>query len=223
MKLNRKPEREVNDRVELNRLLDEQLSGVLAAVADGRPAQIPIAYVRDGDRLLLHGSTGAGTLRSAAAGVPVSFCVQQIDALRLGYNGLHHSMNYRSAIIEGVAQRLDGDEHWAALEKFVDLMIPGRSTEIAPMTSKDAAKTMTLALPIIAGQWLLKVRGGELARSTEAPAEVWQGIVPLTVSAGAAVPASGQDAELAVPDSVRRFIASRRPAKDKESNDDGMA
>lgn len=211
MQLTRKPDRGVDDRAALDAFLDEQLSGVLATVADGRPHQIPISFVRDGDQILLHGSTGAGALRIAAGGAPVSFCVHAIDGLRMSYNGLHHGVNYRSAVIEGVATRLSDDEHWAALERFVDLMFPGRNSEIAPMSSKDAAKTMTLVLPIVDGSWLFKVRGGEVLRADDAPEDVWMGLIPTAITAGEPVAATGQDAQLAAPDSVRNFVAARRP------------
>lgn len=211
MKLTRKPDRGVDDRAALDAFLDEQLSGVLATVSEGRPHVIPIAYVRDGDRILLHGSTGAGALRMVAEGAPVSFCVQAVDAVRLSYNGLHHSVNYRSAVIDGTATRLADDEHWAALEKFVDQLVPGRNSEIVALTGKDVARTLTLALPIVDGSWLMKARSGEVVRADEAPEDVWMGTIPLSVVAGEPVPAVGQDADLPVPASVRRFVAARRP------------
>ena len=73
------PRYEPTERTELNRLrhkaefeaeavhaiLDTARVGTLAwADAAGQPFALPIAYVRDGGRLLFHGSTGAG-----AAGV----------------------------------------------------------------------------------------------------------------------------------------------------------
>lgn len=211
MRLTRKPDRGVADRAELDAFLDEQFAGVLATVEEGRPHVIPIAYVRDGDRILMHGSTGAGALRMAAEGAPVSFCVHAIDALRLSYNGLHHSLNYRSAVIEGTATKLTDDEHWTALDLFVDLLVPGRNSEIVPVASKDAARTMTLALPIVEDAWLMKRRSGEVARSEEAPDDVWMGTVPLSVVAGDPVAAVGQDPALPVPASVRRFVSAHRP------------
>ncbi len=47
MRLTRKPDRGVDDRAALDAFLDEQLSGVLATVHEGRPHVIPIAYARD--------------------------------------------------------------------------------------------------------------------------------------------------------------------------------
>lgn len=61
----------------------------------------------------------------------------------------------------GCGHQADRDEHWAALDLLVDLLVPGRNSEIVPVTSKDAAKTMTLALPISDGHWLMKARTGD--------------------------------------------------------------
>lgn len=69
---------------------------------------------------------------------------------------------------------------------------------------------MSLALPIVAGSWLLKVRAGEVERDEEAPDDVWMGYVGLHTVAEDPVAANGQDPALPVPDSVRRFIASHR-------------
>ena len=38
----------------------------VGVVRDGRPLVLPFACARDGDSLLLHGSTGSGLLRIAA-------------------------------------------------------------------------------------------------------------------------------------------------------------
>ena len=222
MRLTRKPDRAVDDRAALDAFLDEQLSGVLATVHEGRPHVIPIVYARDGDRLLFHGSTGAGALRMAADGTPVSFCVHTVDAIRLSYNGLHHSVNYRSAVVEGVATRLTGDEHRAALDLLVDPLGPVRNAEIVPVASRDAARTITLALPIVAGHWLMKTRQGQLARADEAPDDVWMGTVSLHVVADDPLPSTGQDPALPVPASVRRFMAARTNPGSRDADRPGM-
>jgi len=218
MRLTRKPDRAVDDRAALDAFLDEQLSGVLATVHEGRPHVIPIVYARDGDRLLFHGSTGAGALRMAADGTPVSFCVHTVDAIRLSYNGLHHSVNYRSAVVEGVATRLTGDERLL----FHGSTVPGRNAEIVPVASRDAARTITLALPIVAGHWLMKTRQGQLARADEAPDDVWMGTVSLHVVADDPLPSTGQDPALPVPASVRRFMAARTNPGSRDADRPGM-
>ena len=47
-------------------------------------AIVPVLIARDGDRLLLHGSTGAGALRHVAAGARAAICVTHLDALVMG-------------------------------------------------------------------------------------------------------------------------------------------
>jgi len=67
-KLTRLPYRQVTERRVLNEVLDAGLIAHVALCADGLPVVLPVGYARDGDRLLLHGSTGGGLLRRAAAG-----------------------------------------------------------------------------------------------------------------------------------------------------------
>ena len=75
-------EKAVTDRVVLDALLDEVLVGHLGFVADdGRPVVLPTAVARDGDRVLVHGSTGSRWMRAVAAGAPVSLAVTAVDAL----------------------------------------------------------------------------------------------------------------------------------------------
>jgi len=91
-----------------------------------------------------------------------------------------------------------------------------------PVTSKDAAKTMTLALPISDGHWLMKARTGQLARADEVPDDVWMGTVPLTLVAGEPVPATGQDPGLPLPASVRRFVAARPNPDGRDADRPGV-
>ena len=56
------------ERADLDAILDAGLVGTFCTVVDGRPLSVPMLYARVGDRLYLHGSTGAGALRRVAAG-----------------------------------------------------------------------------------------------------------------------------------------------------------
>jgi hypothetical protein len=73
------------DRSELDRLLDSVRIGHFALVAgDGQPVVLPTAVVRDGDRMLAHGSTGSGWIRRLAAGAPASPAVNELPELACG-------------------------------------------------------------------------------------------------------------------------------------------
>ena len=60
-------ELQVTDRVALDGLLDEALVADVGVQVDGQPVVVPTAFARDGDRLLIPGSTGSGWMRVAAA------------------------------------------------------------------------------------------------------------------------------------------------------------
>jgi len=49
-----------------------------------------------GDRILLHGSVGAGALRHVAAGAPAALSVMHIDAWVYAHTLFDSSANYRS-------------------------------------------------------------------------------------------------------------------------------
>lgn len=184
--LTRKRERRRTERGQLDALLDEQWVGTLSTLTtDGEPWAVPLLYARDGDRLLLHGSTGAGALRRVASGAPAVFSVFALDALVLATSMFEHSANYRSATVRGVLQPLSGQEAWDALDVLSDRLIPGRRDEVVPMTTKDVAATVALALEIGDDNWILKVRtGGTGEEDVPHPPGLWTGVLPMHVGYG---------------------------------------
>lgn len=208
MRLTRKPDRGRSDRAALDELLDEVLVGTLSIVHDGWPHVVPLLFARDGDRILVHGSTGAGALRLVAAGAPAALCVTSLDGLVIAESAFESSANYRSAVVRGRLQAVTGDAAWAALDLLTERLLPGRSAELPPMTGKQVAATLTLALPIQNGHWLYKERTGDPGEPQE-PTDAWCGVVPLRTVAAAPVPAPWS-AEVPVPESVRRSSARWR-------------
>jgi uncharacterized protein len=206
--LNRYAELGVTDRRALDALLDAQWAGVLSCVADGEPLAVPMLFARDGDRVLLHGSTGAGALRHVAAGSPAVLTVFALDALVVAPTTFESSVNYRSATVRGRLAPVDDVE--AALDVFSERLLPGRTGEVRPPTRKELAATMTLALPIVDGGWLLKVADEWPATPEEAGADpsVWSGLVPVRQVLGAPVAAPWAE-DLPVPPSVRRLVEGR--------------
>src|SRR4051794_17792199 len=115
-KLTRAPQRGSHDLATIHAILDEALIGHVAYVHEGRPAVIPTLVARDGDRLLIHGSSASRTMRALKAGAEACVEVTHIDGLVLARSAFHHSVNYRSAILYGTLQAEDDVEH--ALEVF---------------------------------------------------------------------------------------------------------
>ena len=60
----RLPARGRSDRETIDAILDEGLVAHAGLVEDGHPIVIPVAYARDGDTVLIHGSPASRMLRS---------------------------------------------------------------------------------------------------------------------------------------------------------------
>jgi nitroimidazol reductase NimA-like FMN-containing flavoprotein (pyridoxamine 5'-phosphate oxidase superfamily) len=206
--LTRLKEKRRSGRAELDRLLDGELVATLATVTtDGRPWAVPMFYARDGDRLLLHGSTGAGALRQVAAGAEAVVAVTAIDALVIATSLFEHSANYRSAVVRGELRRLTGQEAVAALDRLSDALIPGRGEEVRGHLKKEVAATVALALDITDDNWLLKVSEGDVDEELDVvPDDVWTGLVPVVRTYGEPVRSPWLPEDLPVPPSVRALV-----------------
>jgi len=193
-------------RAELDQLLDTVHIGHFALVAaDGHPVVLPTAVVRDGDRVLAHGSTGSGWLRRLAEGAPTSLAVTAFDALVVARSAFESSMRYRSAVLFGRCTPIsEPDGKRRALDTITDGLIPGRGREVRPSTAKELAAVQVLALPI--QEWSLKVsEGWPDDPDDDVAGSAWAGVLPVIQRYGKPVPAPDLRAGIDVPNSVRRL------------------
>ncbi len=204
----RLPEKQVHERAGLDAVLD---AGLVAHVAvhsdDGQPFVIPVAYARDGDSVLFHGSTASRLFRSLAAGAPTCLTVTLLDGLVLARSLFESSMHYRSAMVLGVATVLDGDAKVRGLERVSEHLMPGRWADARQPNRKELAATLVLALPI--AEWSVKVSDGppdDAAEDLDLP--VWAGVLPLHETYGEPSDAPDLRDGLEVPGYVRDW--SRR-------------
>lgn len=191
------------DRAELYALLDAALVGHLGVVLDGAPVVLPTGYGRRGDTLYLHGSTGAASLRAAAGGAPVCFTVTLLDGVVYARSAFHHSMNYRSAAVHGLARPVtDPEERLRGLEALTEHLAPGSWAATRRPDGKELAATALLALDLAEAS--LKVRTGppgDDERDLGAP--VWAGVLPLRSGWGEPEPCPLLPPGSAVPARVR--------------------
>jgi uncharacterized protein len=198
----RKADRGNTDRAALNQLLDEVLVGYVGLNLDEGPLVLPVSFARDADLVLFHGSTASRRMQAFANGAQICFTVAVADAIKVGRSAFGTGMQYRSACLFGTCEVLDGAAKSRALEAYTDRYLPGRTAEVRPMTTKEAAATMVLALPI--QTWSMKVAEGfpgDAADDVAGPA--WAGVVPLATGYGQPIPNPDLNAEIAVPPSVQ--------------------
>ncbi|HJU86595.1 MAG TPA: pyridoxamine 5'-phosphate oxidase family protein [Gemmatimonadota bacterium] len=203
----RNAKRGAYDREVVNAILDAGIVAHVGFLHEGQPYVIPMSYARDGERLLLHGAGGSRLMRTLASGAPACVTVTLLDGIVLARSVFHHSMNYRSVVALGSAQKLEGADKASALEALVEGLVPGRSREARAADRAELAATMILAFPL--DEVSAKARSGPPA---DDPADlelpIWAGTIPLALRAGPAEPAPDADAA-ELPPSVRRYLHER--------------
>lgn len=209
-RIRRLPERGSYDRQVIDSILDEGLVCFVGIAPEGAPVVIPMAYGRRGDELILHGAQASRLLRAGAAGTPVCVTVTLLDGLVLARSAFHHSLNYRSVVLFGVARELtDPDEKAAALATVVEHLLPGRFGDVRPPNAKELAATRVLAVPIDAASAKRRA-GGPLDDAADEEWPCWAGEIPLALAAQEPRPTTQGTPPGAPPPSVRDYQPARR-------------
>jgi uncharacterized protein len=199
----RHAERSHGDRAVLDAILDAGVVAHVGVVDDGQPFVLPMAYARDGDRLLLHGSTASRLMRLLAEGAPACVSVTHLDGIVVARSAFESSMQYRSALVLGRCR--PAADHEVALARITDGLLPGRWAEARPMRAREAAATSIVELAL--EEWSVKV-------STDGPGDpdedrrtdVWAGVLPVRTVVGEPEPDSDVPTTVAVPASVHERI-----------------
>jgi hypothetical protein len=207
--IRRLPERGVGDREVINAILDEGFLCHVGYLKDDFPIVIPTLYARDGDRVILHGSTASGITRAVRRNSPLSITVTLIDGLVVARSAFHSSANYRSVVIHGFGEILEGEEHRRALEITLRSLIPGREADIRASTDAELRQTASIEVPLT--QVSAKVRAGPPGDDLQDldDLSVWGGVVPLTLVAAAPIPDEHVEPETQLPDYLNPYRRSR--------------
>lgn len=202
--INRLKKRSVEDRNQMFEILDSTILCHVGYVENGQPFVLPYAFTRDGNRILIHGSSGARFMRELAKGVPTCVTVTKLDGMVVARTTFDSSMNYRSVVILGAAEEITGPEKNELLEKVSNGLLPGRVSEVRTSTAKELAATTLLSLSLAEAS--VKVRTGMPEDEEGFGTGVWSGVIPVQLVAGEAIPGDEESAKLQVPESVRAYI-----------------
>ena len=184
--LRRLPERGAYDRTTVHAILDEGFICHVGFVVDGQPHVIPTGYVRVGETIYLHGSSGSRL--GLRPGMPVCVTVTLLDGIVLARSAFHHSFQYSSVVALGRTRLVtDPEEKDMALSALVEHFVPGRSTDVRPGDRRELAATAVLALPL--EEVSAKVRTGDPKDEDEDyDLPYWAGILPLSLEPGRPMP-----------------------------------
>jgi nitroimidazol reductase NimA-like FMN-containing flavoprotein (pyridoxamine 5'-phosphate oxidase superfamily) len=183
----RESHRGAYDRETIDKILDEAYVCHIGFAVDGQPYVIPTLLARIGDAIYFHGSAASRMLRNITSGISVCVTVTLTDGFVLARSVFNHSMNYRSVVALGKATLVDApEEKLAALRAFTEKIVPGRWNDARQPNEKELRATSILRLPLT--EVSAKIRSGPV--EDDAPdyaLPVWAGVIPLSLTPGAAI------------------------------------
>jgi nitroimidazol reductase NimA-like FMN-containing flavoprotein (pyridoxamine 5'-phosphate oxidase superfamily) len=211
-RLRRIPERGIYDKETIYQIIDDALICHVGLVQDGRPFVIPTLHARRDDEILLHGATTSRLIRHAQAGNQLCLTFTHVDGIVLARSVFHHSINYRSVVLFGQGQLVQGDQaNMDALEQFTERLLPGRWDDARSPNAKELKATSIVAISIESAS--AKVRSGEPGDDEEDYAlPHWAGVLPVRQEVGSPEPDGRLADDTPLPDYIADYILSRNLA-----------
>jgi uncharacterized protein len=196
----RHPERGSTERDTIRAILGDGLVAHVGIIdSDGAPVVIPMAYALDGDSILIHGSVASRLMRTEG---PICVTVTLLDGIVYARSLFNSSMNYRSVVVTGVPDVLEGDERERALNVLSSFLLPGRLGHAREPNRVEVRQTTVWRLSLDGAS--AKVRSGppkdDPASDRELP--FWGGVVPVQTVFGEPE-SDGVGVAMDVPDHVR--------------------
>jgi hypothetical protein len=183
-RVRRLPDRGRYDRETILGILDAAFVCHVGVVDGGTPVVIPTAFARVGDHVILHGSSKSRLMTVLSGGAPACVTVTHVDGLVMARSAFHHSINYRSVVVFGRAEAVTDDgEKTAALEAFMERVLPGRWREVRAPNLQELKATAVVRIPIDEASAKMRA-GGPLDDAEDMAIDVWAGVIPLVLARG---------------------------------------
>jgi len=171
------------DRSTIHAILDEATVCHVGFVDEGQPFVIPTAIARINDHAYIHGSRVSRMLKLLAAGNPACITVTLLDGIVVARSAFNSSMNYRSVVILGSAEKVTGEDKKIALDAFTEHLIPGRTRDIRASKPKELAATTVVRFSL--DEASVKVSEGPPSdEKSDYESDVWAGVIPLELKSG---------------------------------------
>ncbi|HYO96842.1 MAG TPA: pyridoxamine 5'-phosphate oxidase family protein [Polyangiaceae bacterium] len=183
-RVRRLSQRGTYDRGVVHAILDEALVCHLGFVREGQPFVIPTVHVRVDECLYVHGARANAALTAIASGEPVCITVTLLDGLVLARSAFHHSMNYRSVVVLGVAREIHEETaKRQVLDALVERVGSGRAAKVRAASPAELRATRLFGLDL--AEVSAKVRSGPPSDDAEdLILPCWAGVIPLALTRG---------------------------------------
>ena len=203
-RLRRTHERGAYDSAALYAVLDANPICTIGYVIDGKPFATPTIQWREGNHVYWHGSSASRMLKKTL-GQEVCLTVTCLDGWVMARSAMHHSVNFRSAMLFGTAFRVEGDAaKTARLRAMVEGLFPGRWDMLRPITGQELKATTVFGMEIDEGA--AKVRSGPPKDDEEDyDLPLWAGVIPTRMETLAPVPDPRNLDGVEMPEHVAKF------------------
>lgn len=202
-RLRRLYERGHYDKDTIYEVLDAARQCSVGYVFKGAPYVTPTIHWREGNRVYWHGSSASQMLR-AAHGADVCLTVAMLDGYVMARSGMHHSVNTRSVMLFGRAEKVADEDKEAKMKIMVDGLFQGRWDILRPATTQEIKATTILGMEIEEGA--AKIRTGPPGDDEEDYAlPIWAGVIPVRTVVDAPVDDPRNLQGVTPPDHVTAF------------------
>ncbi|GIF20478.1 nitroimidazol reductase NimA-like FMN-containing flavoprotein (pyridoxamine 5'-phosphate oxidase superfamily) [Actinoplanes tereljensis] len=173
------------DPADLPEVLAAGLVAHLGVLVDGHPMVVPTVYGYDHQRIFLHGSVAS---RSLTTGAEVCVTVTVLDGLILARSVFEHGINYRSAMIYGIPEKInDPDDLLYGLRLLTEHVAPGQWDYTRRPSNKELAATTLLAIPLAEASVKISDGPPDDGDGPDAALGLWAGRLPVVATWGTPV------------------------------------
>ena len=141
----------------------------------------------------------------ALSSAPFCLSVTLLDGIVFSPTAMGHSVNYRSVVVMGKAEIVEGHgAKLAAMRDFVEYVVRGRWATVRPPTENEIKATMVLAVPLVEAS--AKVRTGfAVDNDSEYDSSAWTGVLPFRWAPHEPVRDPRGKAGIPVPENIARY------------------
>lgn len=191
------------DHESIYQVLDAGRQCSVGYVFKSTPYVTPTIHWREGNQVYWHGSSASQMLR-AANGADVCLTVAILDGYVMARSGMHHSVNTRSVMLFGRAEKVPDELKEAKMKNMVKGLFPGRWDILRPATKQEIKATTILSMEIDKGS--AKIRTAAPGDDEEDYAlPIWAGVIPVRTVVDAPIDDPRNLPEMTPPDHILAF------------------